>query len=67
MHREKANSQKNRLRTKIASVLVKLVLLFFAVIALFPLAWMLISSIKPTRELFSVPPTVIVKNPTLDS
>ena len=51
MHREKANSQKNRLRTKIASVLVKLVLLFFVVIALFPLAWMLISSIKPTSTL----------------
>jgi ABC-type glycerol-3-phosphate transport system permease component len=35
------------------------------VVALFPFLWMLISSLKPLGELYTVPPTWIPANPTL--
>lgn len=67
MRPEKINGRKHSLFHCAANILIKLILLFFVVIALFPLGWMLISSVKPTSELFSVPPTVIVENPTIAS
>lgn len=67
MRPEMINGRKHSLFRCAANILIKLILLFFVVIALFPLGWMLISSVKPTSELFSVPPTVIVENPTIAS
>ena len=34
-------------------------------IALFPFAWMLLSSIKPLPELYTVPPVWLPEHPTL--
>ena len=44
-----------------------IVLLVAIICALFPAFWMAISSVKPQSELFSIPPTFMVQNPTYDS
>lgn len=47
------------------------VLYFFLVLlvgaTLFPYAWVFLSSLKPTIEIFAMPPTVIPESPTLDN
>jgi ABC-type glycerol-3-phosphate transport system permease component len=41
--------------------------LIFSAIALFPFAWMALSSVKPLPELYTVPPTWIPENFTLEN
>jgi multiple sugar transport system permease protein len=48
-----------------ARPIVYLPVLVLVLICLFPFLWMLISSIKPLRELYTVPPTWIPQTPTL--
>ena len=49
------------------TVIGYIILLIAIVCALFPAVWMAISSVKPQSELFSIPPTFMVQNPTYDS
>ena len=37
------------------------------IVAVFPLIWMFVSSIKPTTEIYSIPPTFTVYDPTLEN
>jgi multiple sugar transport system permease protein len=41
-------------------------LAFFLLWALFPLFWMIVTSIKPNQEFMTLKDTLVVKNPTLD-
>lgn len=47
--------------------LIYLALTLFAVIYLFPVAWIFLSSIKPSRELFLWPPQLFPENPTWEN
>jgi multiple sugar transport system permease protein len=47
-------------------VFLYLPLLFFLVWALFPMYWMIVTSIKPDRELMTLQDPLIVKDPTID-
>jgi multiple sugar transport system permease protein len=47
-----------------ARPIVYLPVTVLVLVSLFPFLWMLISSIKPLRELYTVPPTWIPQNPT---
>lgn len=44
-----------------------LLALIFSVAAIFPFCWMALSSVKPLRELYSVPPTWLPQNFSLDN
>lgn len=44
-----------------------ILLAFYALIAIFPFAWMLLSSLKPASEVMAYPPTIIPKHITLDN
>jgi multiple sugar transport system permease protein len=44
-----------------------ILLVIYAVIAIFPFAWMLLSSLKPASEVMAYPPTIIPKQITLDN
>lgn len=56
-----------RRRRSVASWTLLIVLVVAAVVALVPLYWMVISSLKPQREIFSLDIGWIPKNPTLDN
>ena len=47
--------------------LIYLMIIVVAVVVIFPIFWMLISSLKFTKELFVKPPTWIPKTPTLSN
>ena len=52
----------------IEAVLWYALLVFVAVITVFPFVWMLLTSLKgPTDEIFSVPPQFLPGNPTLEN
>lgn len=48
-------------------ILTYLLLIGVAVAVIFPIFWMLMSSLKPTKELFVKPPTWIPQRPTLNN
>lgn len=48
-------------------IIVYAFLVFMSLVAIFPGIWMLSTSIKPTTELYAVPPRVIPDNPTLNN
>lgn len=52
------------MRRRLLSVAADLALIVYFVFALFPVAWMVVLSLKPTNELFS---TYFSFTPTLDS
>ena len=54
-------------RSRIGAVATYCLALIFSVIALFPFAWMALSSVKPLPELYTVPPTWIPENFSLDN
>ena len=47
------------------SIMLPLLAAFLVVVSLFPFAWMLLSSLKTLRELYTVPPSWIPETPTL--
>lgn len=47
--------------------MAQLLALIFSVIALFPFCWMALSSVKPLQELYSVPPTWLPRNFSLEN
>lgn len=49
----------------LTSVLIYCVLIFAVIAVVFPLAWILSTSIKPATEIFEVPPRWIPRNPTM--
>ncbi|MEO8758594.1 MAG: carbohydrate ABC transporter permease [Devosia sp.] len=50
-----------------ASALLTLLIIFIAVAAAFPLAWMILTSLKTPQETMQVPPVWLPANPTLDA
>lgn len=50
-----------------ALALGHLVLIIAVVLALFPAVWMFVSSLKGSNEIFNLPPTFIIKNPSTES
>jgi len=52
---------------KILTVLLYAVLVFLVVLFLVPIVWVIASSFKSTGELFSWPPTLFGKNPTINN
>ena len=54
-------------RNKKTAILLHIVLLILCFITLYPFAWMLFSSLKPTGDIMSVPPRFIAENPSLDN
>lgn len=50
---------------KIGTALLYLVLLLMCIFALFPFVWMVLTSLKPDAEMFSIPPAWIPTSPTL--
>lgn len=51
--------------SRAARPLIYLPVIVLVAVCLFPFLWMVISSLKPLRELYTVPPTWIPDNPTL--
>ena len=58
---------RRRWRIKPGSVIVLVLLLVFALVTLVPLYWMVVSSFKPQREIFSLTTTWFPANPTVDN
>jgi ABC-type glycerol-3-phosphate transport system permease component len=54
-------------RTVNRKVLLLIILLFFAVLFLFPLVWMLFTSIRTTKDLYKYPPTLFPQALTLEN
>lgn len=54
-----------RTRRPVGRTLVLLALAGLAVIYLFPFAWLVSTSLKPTSELYMQPPTLWPQRPTL--
>lgn len=44
-----------------------IILIFAATICLFPFIWMVTTSLKESSEIYSIPPTLFPKNPTLNN
>ncbi len=51
----------------IKPVILNIFLMAGAIITIFPLAWMFVSSIKPMREIIHMPPLFFPQNPTLNN
>ena len=49
------------------ALLLNILLMFGAIITLFPLVWMFISSIKPMSEIIQMPPLFFPQHPTLNN
>ncbi len=58
-------SQKNARR--IGRILTYLVLIFAAVICLFPFLWMISTSFKVTSEIYKMPPSLLPEHPTVEN
>lgn len=58
---------KRGVRNNLLTALCYAVLLAAIVIALFPAIWMFVSSLKGAGEIFDLPPSFIVKNPTFEN
>ena len=50
-----------------AGILSYAVLLFFSLIVLYPLAWMVLTSLKTLEETFVIPPVWMPKSPSLQT
>lgn len=49
------------------NILLSVVAIIIALILLFPLYWIVVTSLKPEAEIFSIPPTLIPRNISLES
>lgn len=55
-------------KRKLASdIIYHILMIVFCVIMLYPLIWMIVSSLKPSHEVMRTATSLIVKNPTLDN
>ena len=59
--------ERPRHRVRPVSVLLTLVIVFVAVVAAFPLAWMILTSLKTPQETMQVPPVWFPSSPSLDA
>lgn len=59
--------ERPRYRVRPVSVLLTLVIVFVAVVAAFPLAWMILTSLKTPQETMQVPPVWFPSSPSLDA
>jgi multiple sugar transport system permease protein len=59
--------ERPRVRITPAAALVTLLIIVVAVIAAFPLAWMILTSLKTPQETMQVPPVWLPANPSLDA
>src|SRR5690625_6986283 len=57
----------DKLNDKVSTILLTTALYVVAFVYLFPLLWLLVSTIKPGIELFSYPLNIFPDNPTLDN
>lgn len=57
----------NKLNDRFSTVLLTTALYIIALAYLFPIVWLLLSSLKPGNELFSYPLSILPKNPTSDN
>ena len=57
----------NKLNDRFSTVMLTTALYIVAFIYLFPIIWLLLSSLKPGSELFSYPLSIIPENPTTDN
>ncbi len=60
-------SKKEKRKIHLKKALVYLFLLLISITMMMPLIWMFSSAFKPLSEIFSYPPTLIAKNPTLNN
>lgn len=58
---------KPRTKKRILDILTYTALIFFSLLFLFPVFWIIVSSLKPGNELFVWPPSFFPKNPTLNN
>jgi multiple sugar transport system permease protein len=58
---------KRWLRSAPLSALVLTLIIFVAVVAAFPVAWMVLTSLKTPQETMSVPPVWLPARPSLDA
>lgn len=56
-----------RNRSSVLNVLIYAMLVLLCVVFLMPIVWVICSSFKPAGELFTWPPTLLGKNPSLDN
>ena len=56
-----------RNRSSVLKYLIYTLLLLLCVVFLMPIVWVICSSFKPAGELFTWPPTLLGKNPSLDN
>ncbi len=56
----------SKLNDKFATTMLTAALFIVALMYLFPIVWLLLSSLKPGNELFSYPLNIIPENPTVD-
>jgi multiple sugar transport system permease protein len=59
--------ERPRVRLNPAAALVTLLIIVVAVVAAFPLAWMILTSLKTPQETMQVPPVWLPANPSLDA
>jgi len=57
----------DKLNDKVSTILLTTALYVVAFVYLFPLLWLVVSTIKPGSELFSYPLNIFPDNPTLDN
>ncbi|MFC4402475.1 carbohydrate ABC transporter permease [Gracilibacillus xinjiangensis] len=57
----------NKLNDRVSTVLLTTALYIVAIIYLFPILWLLLSTLKPGSDLFSYPLSIIPENPTLEN
>ena len=54
-------------KRKVNSIILNIFLLAGAIVTIFPLVWMFVSSIKPMKEIIKMPPDFFPKEPTLEN
>lgn len=54
----------NAFRSRRADALAYLALVLISAVVLFPLAWIVLTSLKPETELYAIPPTLVPRAPT---
>lgn len=57
----------SKLNDRFSSVMLTTALIIIAIVYLFPIVWLLLSSLKPGNELFSYPLNIWPENPTLSN
>lgn len=60
-------SQDRRAAKKLTDTASYVILIIFAILVIFPMFWIVSTSIKNPEELMTVPPTIIPKHPTLQA